>query len=56
MTQPTPQRFICVYISTADRWRSKGHTHWFVCKRCLKRIANGEEGWECGGSTTKPED
>ena len=34
-------RQICVYIRTAEQWRQKGHIHWFVCKKCLKRIKKG---------------
>ena len=32
---------ICVYIRTAAKWRARGHTNWFVCQRCLRRIRQG---------------
>jgi hypothetical protein len=49
--RPCSHQWLCVFISTAARWREKGHRHWFVCKKCLRRIAKGETDWTPEGFT-----
>lgn len=39
------KQYICVYIKSAEKWRQKGHTHWFVCKSCQNRIKKGLPVW-----------
>ena len=39
------RRWICVFIHNAPDWRAKGHTHWFVCQKCLRGISRGEPDW-----------
>ena len=38
-------QYICVFIKTAEQWRAKGHTHWFICKSCRRRIEKGLPVW-----------
>jgi hypothetical protein len=38
-------RYICVFIKSAEKWRAKGHTHWNVCKSCLRRIESRLPVW-----------
>ena len=51
MKNSVGRQYICVFIKSAEKWREKGHTHWFVCKKCKKRIAYGLPVWIEGKET-----